>query len=104
MHVPIKSVEDLGYAVRATRTAQELRLDDLAGCAKVSHVFARHVEHGKETIQLGLALRLLHELGIRLYADIPDNAQVALERLRATGMRPLKKEAQAAEHTLEDLL
>ena len=63
MQVPIKSVEDLGYAVRATRTSQELRLDDLAGCAGASHVFARHVEHGKPTVQLGLVLQLLHELG-----------------------------------------
>ncbi len=90
MFVPIASPSELGLVLRATRKAQGLRLDDLAGSAGVGHVFAREAEHGKETLQLGKVIALLAELGIRLQADMPDAAIEELQRLRQTGLRPLK--------------
>jgi transcriptional regulator with XRE-family HTH domain len=93
MHIPIKTPQELGLAIRATRRAQKVRLDDVSGSAGVGHVFTREVEHGKETVQLGRVLRLLEELGIELMVDVPDEAMVELARLRKTGLRPLKPRA-----------
>ncbi len=76
--------------MRASRKAQNVRLDDLAGSAGVGHVFVREVEHGKPTVQLGRVLKLLAEVGIELKADVPDEAIDVLALLRATGSRPLE--------------
>ena len=89
MQIPIRSVAEFGIAVRAVRNQQGLRLDDTAGSAGVGHVFLREVERGKETVQLGRVLRVLHELGIRLSIDIPSEALPQLETLRKTGLKPL---------------
>ena len=93
MHIPIKTPQELGLAIRATRRAQKVRLDDVSGSAGVGHVFTREVEHGKETVQLGRVMRLLEELGIELMVDVPDEAMAELSRLRKTGLRPLKPRA-----------
>ena len=93
MHIPIKTPQELGLAIRATRRAQKVRLDDVSGSAGVGHVFTREVEHGKETVQLGRVLRLLEELGIELMVDVPEEAMAELARLRETGLRPLKPRA-----------
>ena len=45
MRVPVKNPDDLGIAVRATRKAQKMRVDDLAAFAGVGPVFAMNVEH-----------------------------------------------------------
>jgi transcriptional regulator with XRE-family HTH domain len=89
MQISIHSVGELGIAVRAVRQHQGLRLDDTAGSAGVGHVFLREVERGKETVQLGRVLQVLHELGIRLSIDIPAEALPQLETLRETGLKPL---------------
>lgn len=91
MHVPIRSADDLGLVVRATRKARQLRVDDLAAFAGVGPVFAMDVEHGKATVQFGRVLRLLEQLGLRLSVDMPDDAAPKLETLRARGLRPRKK-------------
>ncbi len=90
MLVTIRSPQDLGLLIRATRKSQAVRMDDLAGSAAVGPVFVREVERGKETVQLGRVLRLLAELGIELRADMPNEAVPALERLRKVGVKPLK--------------
>lgn len=86
----INTVADLGLILRAVRKSQGLRLDDLAGSAGVGHVFAREVEYGKETVQMGRVLKLLQEAGLQLSADIPSSALEQLEALQATGLKPLK--------------
>lgn len=58
--------------------------------AKVGHVFARSVEYGKETVQLGLVLRLLSELGLTLKIDLPDTEVEAFKKLQAEGIGPAK--------------
>jgi len=86
----VKTVADLGLLLRAVRRSSGLRLDDMAGCAGVGHVFAREVEHGKETVQMGRVLKLLDEMGLHLTVDIPEPAVGEYDRLRETGLRPLK--------------
>jgi transcriptional regulator with XRE-family HTH domain len=86
--IAINSAADLAAAIRATRKAHRLRLDDLAGAAGVGTVFAGDVEHGKETVQLGRVLRLLHELGIKLHAELPPAASATYESVRARGIKP----------------
>ncbi len=90
MQVMIQSPKTLGLLIRATRKTQRVRMDDLAGSAGVGPVFVREVERGKETVQLGRVLNLLAELGIELRADIPDNVLPTFERLRQSGVKPLK--------------
>ncbi len=91
MRVPIHTVSDLGLALRATRKAQGVRGDDLAGAAGVGHVFLIDVEHGKDTVQLGRVLRLLDEAGLRLTVDVPTEAEPVLATLRSNGLRRAKR-------------
>lgn len=89
MQIPIRAVSDLGMAIRAVRKQQGLRQDDTAGSAGVGHVFLRDVERGKETVQLGLVLKVLDELGIQLNIDIPREALARLDELREKGLKSL---------------
>lgn len=89
MQLPIHSVSDLGMAIRAVRKEQGLRQDDTAGSAGVGHVFLRDVERGKETVQLGLVLKVLDELGIGLSIDVPGEALPRVTALRTKGLKPL---------------
>ncbi len=93
MFIPIRSPQDLGLAVRAARKSGGTRIDDLAGMAGVSKQFATDLEHGKPTLRLGLALKVLEELGVGLHLDLPDDAADDFEALRAKGLRPLKRAA-----------
>lgn len=90
MKTPIHTVADLGKLIRATRHTHGLRLDDVAGSAKLGTVFVGDVEHGKATVQLGRVLQLLAELGIRLEADVPDAVLPAFEKLQKSGIKPRK--------------
>jgi transcriptional regulator with XRE-family HTH domain len=95
MQVTIDSVTDLALAIRSVRRASKVRLDDLAATAGVSKQFASDVEHGKSTVQLGLVLRLLAELGVPLRLDIPKNAESELAAQRTKGVRPSKRRKSA---------
>jgi transcriptional regulator with XRE-family HTH domain len=96
MQITIHSVDDLGLVVRAVRRNSEVRLDDLAATAGVSKQFASDVEHGKPTVQLGLVLKMLAELGVPVTLDIPQDAGQELGKLRSTGgVRTPKKRARA---------
>lgn len=96
MLIRINSPDQLGLVARAVRKAGDIRLDDLAATAAVSKQFVTDMEHGKPTIRLGLAMKLLEELGVVLRVDLPDQAAAQYEALRATGLRPLKKTARKA--------
>ncbi|HEX8402991.1 MAG TPA: transcriptional regulator [Duganella sp.] len=89
MLINIKTPGELGLLMRATRKQQKVRIDDVAGSAGVGPVFVREVERGKETVQLGRVLQVLHELGIELKADVSDDVMAAFEQLKATGIKPL---------------
>lgn len=88
--IPIQSVAAFGQVVRAVRKAGGVRQDDVAGSVGVSHVYLRDLEHGKETAQMGRALQVLAELGIRMELEIPDEA---FERLHSDAARLAAKEA-----------
>lgn len=88
MRIIVHSTADLGLAVRAARRAGKIRLDDLAAIAEVSKQFTSDVEHGKPTVQLGLVLKLLSELGVPLELDLPGEAARVLTGLRAEGGIP----------------
>lgn len=82
MLLPITTVAELGMLIRAARKSQGVRLDDAAGSAGVGAVFAGAVERGKETVQLGLVLRLLEEVGLQLKVDVPESVLPALNKLK----------------------
>lgn len=89
MKIKITKPQDLGLLIRATRKHQRLRLDDVAGSAGLGPVFVREVERGKETVQFGRLIRLLHELGIELSADVADDVLANYQKLQAEGVKPL---------------
>jgi transcriptional regulator with XRE-family HTH domain len=97
MLINIKSPQELGLLIRATRKQQKIRMDDVAGSAGVGHVFVREVERGKETVQLGRVMQLLSELGIELKADVPDDVMPALAALKASGVKPLTRRRPASQ-------
>ncbi|MBF9265560.1 helix-turn-helix domain-containing protein [Paracidovorax cattleyae] len=76
----INNVGDIGQVIRAARKAHGVRQDDLAGSAGVSHVYMRDLEHGKETVQMGRALKVLKELGVRFTLEMPDDVHERLMR------------------------
>lgn len=87
MQIITQSVGQLGLVIRAARRSSKVRLDDLAAMAGVSKQFVSDVERGKSTVQLGLVLKLLAELGIPLTLDIPQAAGTELENLRLKGLK-----------------
>ena len=74
MQLSVRTVADLGLALRATRRSGKVRLDDLAQIAGVSKQFVSDVEYGKQTVQLGLVLKLLLEMGVFMSVEIPQEA------------------------------
>jgi transcriptional regulator with XRE-family HTH domain len=102
MQVTIDSVTDLALAVRSVRRASKVRLDDLAAMAGVSKQFASDVEHGKTTVQLGLVLRMLCELGVPLKLDIPKDAEGELAAQRLKGVRRPKARKSAVARQKSD--
>ncbi len=96
MELAIVTVADLGLCIRAVRRSSRVRLDDLAATAGLSKQFVSDVEHGKETVQLGLALKVLAELGLPVTLTIPDQAHEALLALRRKGLPPLAKRKKPA--------
>jgi transcriptional regulator with XRE-family HTH domain len=91
MQLPIQTVADLGLALRAARRSGKVRLDDLAQIAGVSKQFVSDVEYGKPTVQLGLVLKLLVEIGVIMSVNIPEESQEEWEKLLAKGGLPSQK-------------
>lgn len=85
MQIPVQSVADLGLALRAARKSAKVRLDDLADIAGVSKQFVSDVEYGKQTVQLGLVLHLLSEMGLHLTVNVPPAAEAEVLALQAKG-------------------
>lgn len=78
----IHSAEDLGFALRAVRKGAKVRLDDLSNTVHVSKQTTTNVEQGKPSVQFGIVLRLLKELGLTLSVDLPESALPALRRVQ----------------------
>lgn len=86
MEIKITEVRDLGRILRSVRKSAHVRLDDLAGFAGVSKQFVSDLEHGKETIRLGLVLKVLDEIGLHLKVDVPAAAEAHLEKSLANAL------------------
>ena len=65
----IRSVRDLGTALRLMRKALRLTQADLALAAGVGLRFVVELEAGKPTVQLELVLRVIDALGGTLHLD-----------------------------------
>ena len=91
MQHKFNSVQDLGLVIRATRKANDLRLDDTASGCQVGPVFLREVERGKDTVQFGRVLQVLNALGLQLSVTVTEAALVEYEKLKKTGLKPLPK-------------
>lgn len=63
---------ETGRIVRATRRAQGLRQDQLAGAANVGVRFVSELEAGKKTARVGKVLAVLSVLGCELSIRSPD--------------------------------
>lgn len=81
----IQDTAELGRVIRAVRVAQGVRQEDLAAMVPASHVFIIDVERGKPTAHIGKVLALLHELGIRVTCDVPEEARALLDAVRKPG-------------------
>ena len=66
---PIADSKSLGLLIRAERKAQKLTQEQLAGLTGVGVRFVRELEAGKESCQLGRALRVATALGLNISAD-----------------------------------
>jgi transcriptional regulator with XRE-family HTH domain len=93
MKIPISSMVELGLLIRSVRRASGVRIDDLAATAGMSKQFVQDVEHGKPTVQMGLVLKLLAELGMPLTIDIPEAAAQELMEVRQRANAKLKAQS-----------
>lgn len=78
----ITSVSELGAAMRAARKSSGVRIDDLALLSGLSKQFVNDVELGKDGVQLGKVLKVLSELGVYVYVDVPSPADALLKHSR----------------------
>jgi HTH-type transcriptional regulator/antitoxin HipB len=62
----IKNAHELGVLIRAFRKSQHLTLETVSGMSNVSMRFLSELERGKETAELGKALSILSQLGLKI--------------------------------------
>lgn len=62
----IKNSHELGALIRAFRKSQHLTLETVSGMTNVSMRFLSELERGKETAELGKALTILSQLGLKI--------------------------------------
>ncbi|HEX6766763.1 MAG TPA: hypothetical protein VF103_14815 [Polyangiaceae bacterium] len=62
---------DFGAIVRGARKSAGLTLVECAGANGVGVRFLSELERGKETAEIGLALRIARSLGIEIHATTP---------------------------------
>ena len=73
----VGSPEELGRRIRAARKTQGLTQVDLAEIAGVGPRFLSELERGKDTVRLGLTIRIARLVGIDLFA-IPRGSETRL--------------------------
>jgi transcriptional regulator with XRE-family HTH domain len=62
----IKNAQEFGRLCRAFRKNQHLTLETVSGMTNVSMRFLSELERGKETAELGKALAILNQLGLKI--------------------------------------
>lgn len=60
----IKDASDLGAAIRSRRKGLGLTQQELADACGCSIMYLSNLERGKETAELGIALRIVNLLGL----------------------------------------
>lgn len=60
----VNASSDLGQMIRDERKRQKLTQEQLAALSGVGIRFVRELEHGKESCRIGLALTVMHTLGL----------------------------------------
>lgn len=65
----VTSTAEIGRLVRERRRQAGLTLKDAAGMAGVGVRFLSELERGKPTLQIGLAIEVLHLFGLDLYVQ-----------------------------------
>ena len=60
----VRTVKELGKLIRAHRKSHHTTLHTVAGLGNVSMRFLSELERGKETAELGKALKAMHTLGL----------------------------------------
>jgi transcriptional regulator with XRE-family HTH domain len=75
----------IGTAVRAARTAAGLRIEDAALSIGVAKQTLSDVESGKESVSLGLVLRIARELGVALFVVPAEQRERFRQMLALTG-------------------
>ena len=70
------SPADIGKVVRQVRKEQKVTQVQLAQLTNVGYRFVLDFEAGKETLQIGKAMKVLETLGIRIHLDPPRGSEV----------------------------
>lgn len=73
--VPVRTMRQVGDLVRHARRQRGLTQAELALSAGTGRRFVSDVEGGKPTVEFGRLLQLCRTLGVRLFADEPDDDQ-----------------------------
>ncbi len=63
---PIRTIEELGYLLRAHRKQRKLTLEVISGLGNLSVRFLSELERGKETAEIGKVLKALRTLGLEV--------------------------------------
>jgi HTH-type transcriptional regulator / antitoxin HipB len=67
----VRTASEIGQLIRAARQYRKLSQADLARLLGTTQAWISEVEKGKDTAQIGLVLRVLAHLDVRLRADEP---------------------------------
>jgi transcriptional regulator with XRE-family HTH domain len=78
MKIAIEEASALGSVVRATRKTLGIRQDDAAGSIGVSENFLGKIERGDDTVQWGKLFRVLRDLDMHVWVDVPDKVAARL--------------------------
>ena len=66
-----RNTAEIGKIIRAARLRRKLSQAELAHLLGTTQAWISEVEKGKDTAQIGLVLRVLTQLNVRLRADEP---------------------------------
>ncbi|NNN22537.1 MAG: helix-turn-helix transcriptional regulator [Acidimicrobiales bacterium] len=79
----INSIRDIAATIRGRRLDLSLSQAELARTASVSREWVSEFESGKPTAEIGLVIRVIEALGLRIdlteYEEVPDPSAIDLD-------------------------
>lgn len=69
----IHNSRELGKLIRSFRTGHRFTLERVSGMTGVGMRFLSELERGKETVQLGLVLQIINQLGLEIIIQPRDH-------------------------------